>query len=101
MRYLTNLTTEDAILVLPSAALYPRILFSVLPFSVTFADAFIFKPAHSHCFNQLFRFFRQLPNMLPKRNCIGRVKTVLERILVAGWRTGTLSASMHTATLFT
>jgi hypothetical protein len=101
MRYLTNLTTEDAILVLPSAALYPRILFSVLPFSVTFGDATNFRPTHSHCFNQLFRFLRQLPNMPPKRICLGRIKTVPERILVAGRRTGTLSTTMHTTTLFT
>ena len=39
MRYLTNLGTEDAILVLPSAVLYPRIIFSVLPFLVTFGGA--------------------------------------------------------------
>jgi hypothetical protein len=39
MRYLTNLGTEGAILGLTSAALYPRILFSALPFSVTFGDA--------------------------------------------------------------
>ena len=46
MRYLTNLGTEDAILVLPSAALYPRIIFSVLPFSVTFGGAIeIVQPA--------------------------------------------------------
>ena len=46
MRYLTNLGTEDAILVLPSAALYPRIIFSVLPFSVTFCGAIeIVQPA--------------------------------------------------------
>ena len=37
MRYLTNLGTEDAILVLPSAALYPRIIFLVLPFQLLLA----------------------------------------------------------------